>query len=98
MQRVRAVLVAALLIAAAPPPDNASVFDKAWSAVMRHYWDAGLHGVDWAAARDRYRPQAIAASDQHALYAVRRRDRALETALSLVHPSLSSGEALNARP
>lgn len=47
---------------------NQRVFDRVWSEVRRTYYDPGLHGVDWEAARDRYRPLAIAASDDRQLY------------------------------
>lgn len=49
---------------------NERVFDRAWSLVNRHYFDPRFRGVDWAAARDRYREQAIAASDEATLYGV----------------------------
>ena len=60
--------------AAAPAPDrarermNARVFDTVWDAVRRRYYDPGLHGVDWRAARETYRPLALAAADDRALY------------------------------
>lgn len=57
---------------------NARVFDTAWNAVRRQYYDPGLHGVDWNAARETYRPQAIAAADDRALY------RALTAMLDLL--------------
>lgn len=58
----------------APPPSrerarmNARVFDTVWNTVRRQYYDPGLHGVDWIAARDFYRPQALAAADDRGLY------------------------------
>lgn len=47
---------------------NARVFDTVWNAVRRQYYDPDLHGVDWRAACETYRPQALAAADDHALY------------------------------
>ena len=47
---------------------NARVFDTVWNAVRRQYYDPNLHGIDWNAAGDIYRPQAIAAPDDRALY------------------------------
>ncbi len=47
---------------------NARVFDTVWDTVRRRYYDPDLHGVDWRAARDIYRPQALAATDDRALY------------------------------
>ena len=49
---------------------NEKVFDRAWSLVDRKYFDASFRGVDWKAMRERYRPEAIAAKDDDALYAV----------------------------
>lgn len=75
--------VAAVVAAASPSfalsslaltPDraamNARVFDRVWSEVKADYYDPGLHGVDWAAARERFRPQALAATDEASLYRV----------------------------
>ena len=62
--------------AVAPSPDrertrmNQRVFDRVWLEVRREYYDPGLHGVDWEAAREIYRPRAVAAPDDRALYAV----------------------------
>ncbi len=47
---------------------NQRVFDRVWNEVRRTYYDPHLHGVDWQAARDRYRPQALAAVDDRGLY------------------------------
>lgn len=49
---------------------NQRVFDRVWHEVRREYYDPGLHGVDWGAARRTYRPQALAAADDRALYRV----------------------------
>ncbi|MBD3835675.1 S41 family peptidase [Brevundimonas sp.] len=49
---------------------NQRVFDRVWNEVRRGYYDPTLHGVDWRAARDRFRPQALAALDDRALYHV----------------------------
>ncbi len=49
---------------------NQRVFDQVWSEVRTQYYDPRLHGVDWNAARRTYRPQAIAAADDRALYLV----------------------------
>jgi len=62
------------LVAVAPTEDrarlNQRVFDRVWNEVRRGYYDPALHGVDWDAARARFRPQALAASDERALYRV----------------------------
>lgn len=57
---------------------NARVFDTVWDAVRRSYYDPGLHGVDWREARQTFRPQAVAAADDRALY------RALSAMLDLL--------------
>src|SRR5690349_4517774 len=49
---------------------NQRVFDRVWSEVRGQYYDPGLHGVDWNAARRAYRPRALAAPDDRALYLV----------------------------
>ncbi|NJC41546.1 carboxyl-terminal processing protease [Brevundimonas alba] len=49
---------------------NQRVFDRVWNEVRTQYYDPGLHGVDWNAARRTYRPQALAAADDRALYRV----------------------------
>ena len=47
---------------------NARVFDTVWHTVRRQYYDPDLHGVNWNAAREAWRPQAIVATDDRALY------------------------------
>ncbi|WP_183254802.1 S41 family peptidase [Brevundimonas basaltis] len=49
---------------------NQRVFDRVWNEVRGQYYDPGLHGVDWNAARRTYRPLAVAAPDDRALYRV----------------------------
>lgn len=60
--------------AAEPPPHaqtrNARIFERVWGIVGRRYWDRSMHGLDWTAERDRFLPQARAAIDARALYAV----------------------------
>lgn len=47
---------------------NQRVFDHVWSEVRREYYDPSLHGVDWEAAREAWRPAALAARDDRGLY------------------------------
>lgn len=47
---------------------NQRVFDRVWSEVRNQYYDPQLHGVDWNAARRTYRPAALTAPDDRALY------------------------------
>lgn len=50
-----AVLLVPARVAAAAEEDLAT-FDAVWSTVKRYFYDPGLHGVDWDAARRTYRP------------------------------------------
>lgn len=53
-----------------PPPASPSLgeasrieaFDFVWSTVNERYYDPAFNGVDWAAARGRWRPRALAAA------------------------------------
>ncbi|MDP3403210.1 MAG: S41 family peptidase [Brevundimonas sp.] len=47
---------------------NARVFDTVWDTVRRSYYDPDLQGVDWRQARQTFRPRALAAPDDRALY------------------------------
>ncbi len=49
---------------------NRRVFERAWQLVNERYFDARFRGVNWRAARDRYRDEARRAADTDALYAV----------------------------
>ena len=66
----------ALRPSAAPAPDrdrarmNQRVFDQVWTEVQRDYYDPSIHGLDWREVRTVYRPQALAASTDGALYRV----------------------------
>jgi len=49
-----------------PAPSSASnpniaAFDQVWELVRDRFYDPKLHGVDWPAMREKYRPQAAAA-------------------------------------
>ena len=75
---------ATVAVAPAVAPDrerarmNQRVFDRVWSEVRTQYYDPGLHGVDWNAARRTWRPVALTAPDDRTLY------RALRDMLSLL--------------
>jgi len=62
------------IIRTPPSPDrarmNERVFDRVWIEVKRSYYDPHLHGLDWDGARARFRPQALAATDERGLYRV----------------------------
>ena len=57
---------------------NRRVFDTVWREVQRSYYDPHLHGVDWRAARETWRPVALSAPDDRQLY------RALNAMLDLL--------------
>jgi carboxyl-terminal processing protease len=40
------------------------LFDRIWQFVQDDFYDPQLHGVDWSAARDRYRPQATGSANE----------------------------------
>ncbi len=42
--------------------ERGAVFDEAWRALDRFFYDPGFHGVDWPAQREKYRPWALEAS------------------------------------
>ena len=48
---------------------NLRVFERAWTLVNEKYFDTKFRSVDWAALRTKYRPEAVAAKDDEALYA-----------------------------
>ena len=45
--------------------DRLTLFDQAWSMLREHFYDPGMHGVDWEAQRARFAP-VIAAAATHA--------------------------------
>ncbi|BCW95398.1 MAG: S41 family peptidase [Fimbriimonadales bacterium] len=49
---------------------RAEVFQFVWEEVRRSHYDPKLGGVDWDAMRAKYEPQARAAADDNAFYAV----------------------------
>jgi tricorn protease len=48
------------------PAERRQVFEEAWRVMKNRFYDAGMHGVNWAAAKDRYESLLphIADSDQ----------------------------------
>ena len=49
---------------------NLRVFERTWELVNGKYFDTKFRGVDWPAMRAKYRPDAVAATDDAALYGV----------------------------
>lgn len=44
--------------------DRLKVFEEAWGAVNKHFFDPNFNGVNWAQVREQYRPQAEAAPNK----------------------------------
>ncbi len=61
------------LAATARSSYNLRVFERTWQLVNKKYFDAHFRGVDWPAMRIKYRPEAIAAPNEEALYQVLKR-------------------------
>jgi carboxyl-terminal processing protease len=67
-----------VLLAVAPPParaetdaaKSAAAFDEVWRAVRDRFYDRELHGLDWDAIGDKYRPLAAAAPTERERAAV----------------------------
>ncbi|MCA1635937.1 MAG: hypothetical protein LC802_20165 [Acidobacteria bacterium] len=49
------------------------VFEEVWEQVRVRYYDPALHGIDWRALGEEFRPLAAGARDQTEFYAVLRR-------------------------
>src|SRR5215212_7076749 len=50
-----------------------AVFDDVWETIRDRYYDPEFHGVDWQAAREKFRPLAARAESTRELYGVLRR-------------------------
>lgn len=67
--RVVVLVFAALCWSLAAANEYGERFDVAWRLVEERYWDLERMAVDWYEARERYRPQAVAAVDDDAFFA-----------------------------
>jgi carboxyl-terminal processing protease len=68
-----ALLLSGAAPAAAPTYDaalEARVFDRAWTLVRDKYWNRPRIAATWQAARDAYRPRALAAPDRRSFYTI----------------------------
>lgn len=50
--------------------ERIAAFDFVWSTINERYYDSSLNGVDWKAAAERYRPQALKAANDHEFWDV----------------------------
>lgn len=66
----RLVVVVFLVATAVAHEEYPQRFDTAWRLVAERYWDETYNGVDWAAVRQAYEPDALSATDDEAFYAV----------------------------
>lgn len=48
--------------------DRERAFDFVWSTVNERYYDANMHGADWKAVGERFRPLALQAPDDEAFW------------------------------
>jgi tricorn protease len=44
------------------PTEREQVFEEAWRTIRDYYYDPKMHGYDWNALHDKYKPRAVAAS------------------------------------
>lgn len=64
------ILATLALIPQARAADVEHRFDVAWRLVAERYWDLSAVAVDWDEVGERYRPEALAAEDEDAFFAV----------------------------
>jgi carboxyl-terminal processing protease len=50
--------------------DRLEIFEQVWRTIDEEYYDPSFRGVDWRAARERYRPQAESAQSDAEFYGV----------------------------
>jgi carboxyl-terminal processing protease len=91
MARARLLLVLSLfaVVLAAPPATHAGAdaanptgaFDEVWRTVRDRFYDRNLHGLDWDAIGDKYRPLAAAAATDRA------REDVINSMLAELHAS-----------
>lgn len=62
-------------------PARIATFEEVWRTVRDRFYDPHLHGLDWAAVRERYLPDATRASSEEALAGV------INSMLSELHAS-----------
>jgi carboxyl-terminal processing protease len=65
-----AILCLLLAVPLAPVDDPEAILEEAWVAVRDNFYDRNLHGLDWAATLEKYRPEARASGGGRALHDV----------------------------
>ena len=57
-------------VAAPAAQADPAAFDQVWETVRDRFYDPKLHGLDWPATRERYRPRALAAGTREEMAVV----------------------------
>lgn len=57
-----------LSFSSTPAAGNLKIFDSVWASVNEKYFNVKFNGVDWAQARETFRPKAMAAANEKELY------------------------------
>ena len=90
-------------VIALPASDDAALrvetFDRAWQLINDRYWDPDFGGLDWAALKEEFRPDAIAAEDNEQLRGVLREmiDRLGQSHFCLLYTSPSPRDQRGSR-
>lgn len=73
MRLLSAVLALALALPVFADKPRLKTFDEAWKTTKAHFYDKKMHGVDWDAMKEKYRPLAKAAKTQTELIEITNR-------------------------
>jgi tricorn protease len=76
-------------IAVSPREEWAQMFHDAWRLQRDHFYDAGMHGIDWVASRKRHEPLLERVGDRSELAELMAQ---MVSDLSLLHSQVSSGD------
>ncbi|MBN8506821.1 MAG: PD40 domain-containing protein [Burkholderiales bacterium] len=76
-------------IAVNPRDEWRQMFHDAWRLQRDHFYDAGLHGIDWAASRARHEPLLARVGDRSELAELMAQ---MVGDLSLLHSQVSNGD------
>lgn len=73
----------------APREEFQGLFAEAWRMHRDHFYDPGMHGVDWAAVRRKYEPLLARVSDRHELADLQAQ---MIAELQLLHSQVGAGD------
>src|ERR1700692_114596 len=71
-----------------------ATFEEVWRTVRDRFYDPDLHGLDWSEVRERYMPDATAASSEEALASLCSPSCTLRTRVGLGDPQLDRAIAV----